>query len=111
MEEFIDEYNFDRPHEALGMSVPGSIYTPSSKIWDGTLRSPEYGESFKLRKVGPGGCIYLKGQYFYLGTVLSGEYVGLQEIDDNYFRVFYGPVFLGTVVNGVTFERPMKCYL
>src|SRR5271169_1001888 len=36
-------YNFERPHEALAMAVPGSRYQPSSREFPGTLAPIEYG--------------------------------------------------------------------
>lgn len=79
MEVFLDEYNFERPHEALEQQVPGSIYEPSENQWDGKLRSPEYNtEEVTLRKVEQNGCIYWKQKESYLGQVLSGEYVSLK---------------------------------
>lgn len=107
MRYFVDEYNFDRPHEALGLEVPGSVYEPSRNIWDGKLRSPEYDtREMLVRKVGENGCMNIKQKEIYLGSVIGGEYVGLKQIDIDSYRVFYGPVFLGTVLNKSEFYRP-----
>lgn len=104
---FVDEYNFDRPHEALNQECPGSYYQPSQRIWDGKLRSPEYDEnSFTIRKVCPNGCIFWKRKACYIGQVISGEYVGLEEVDEGCFRVFYGPVYLGTFKTGEQLIKP-----
>ena len=104
---FVDEFNFERPHEALGLEVPASWYEPSRRIWDGKLRSPEYDTSEVLvRKVGQNGCIYMNQNDSYIGSVISGEYVGLKQIDEDSYRVFYGPVFLGTLLNKKDFRRP-----
>lgn len=104
---FIEEYNFERPHEALNQELPGSFYKPSNRIWDGKLRSPEYdGNQFIVRKVVPSGCISWKRKSCYLSQTLSGEYVGLEEVDDECFRVFYGPVYLGTFRAGEQLMKP-----
>lgn len=108
MKAFAEEYNFERPHEALDMQVPGSVYSPSQRIWDGKLRSPEYDSNNKLRKVGENGCIYLNHKEHYLGTVISGEYVNLEEVDNDCFQVHYGPVFLGSLVRDLGFLRPER---
>lgn len=112
MRAFVEEYNFERPHEALGMQSPGNIYTPSQRIWDGKLRSPEYDINKKLRKVGQNGCIYLNREAYYIGSVVSSEYVCLEEVDNDCFQVFYGPLFLGTLIRGQDFLRPERkeCY-
>jgi len=107
MNVFVEEYNFERPHEGLNQQVPGSCYEPSRIEWDGNLRSPEYDtQEMIIRKVGQNGCIYWKRVSHYLGQVISGEYVGLKEIDDDCFRIFYGPVFLGTLMAKSGFKRP-----
>ena len=30
-DDFVSEFNAERPHEAIGMKVPGELYTPSSR--------------------------------------------------------------------------------
>lgn len=107
MKVFVEEYNFERPHEALDQQVPGSFYEPSNRQWDGIFRIPEYDTKETIvRKVGPNGCIYWKRTGHYLGQILSGEYVSLQEVGNETFRVFYGPIFLGTIIEGREFQRP-----
>jgi putative transposase len=100
MEVFIEEYNFERPHEAIGQQTPGSIYTPSSRSWDGKLRSPEYDTGLMLRKVGSSGCIHYKQEECYVAQILEGEYLRLEEIGSEAFNVYYGPVFLGVLIKG-----------
>ena len=107
MRVFVDEYNFERPHEALDLQVPGSYYEPSTNLWDGILRSPEYNsDEMIVRKVCPNGCIHVKRNPIYIGSVISGEYVGLKQVDEDCYRIHYGPVFLGTLLNNSDFRRP-----
>lgn len=57
MADFQDEYNFDRPHEALDFKTPGSCHQRSARNWDGILRPPEYDRNeADVRKVGQSGC-------------------------------------------------------
>jgi len=107
MEVYVEEFNFERPHEALKQVPPGSIYEPSTRQWDGLLRSPEYDTSLiTLRKVCPNGCIHWKRMGCYVGQLLAGEYVGLTEVDNGRYSVYYGPVMLGTIIEGKGFEKP-----
>jgi putative transposase len=107
MQRFQREYNFERPHEALYMQTPASIYRISSRKWDGKLRSPEYGNESKLiRKVGGNGCIRFGKDYF-VSQTLAGEYVGLTE-DEQGFRMYYGPVYLGRLKLGQALEKPER---
>lgn len=100
MQVFVEEYNFERPHEAIGQQTPGSIYTPSTRQWDGKLRSPQYDVGATLRKVGSSGCIHYKQGGCYIAQILEGEYLSLDQFDNDSFNVYYGPVFLGILTEG-----------
>jgi len=100
MRVFVDEYNFERPHESIDLQTPGSIYTPFSKSWDGQLHSPVYDEGLILRKVGPSGCIHYKRTGCYIAQILEGEHLRLEEFDNGRFHIFYGPVYLGALTEG-----------
>lgn len=106
LESFRNDYNFERPHEALNMKKPGDYYTASSKTWNGVLKPPEYNRSiFDVRKVEKGGQITWRGNHIYVSDTLREEYVGLKPSDDDHFDIFYGPVFLGKInENGL--EKP-----
>lgn len=107
IEAFIDEYNFERPHEALSQGTPGSCYEPSPRQWDGTLKSPEYDTTeVRLRKVGSSGAIFWKQMCCYVGTVIRDEYVSLKEVDNGHFHVNFGPIYLGTLIEGQGLIQP-----
>lgn len=109
MKDFEEEYNFERPHEALEMNTPGSCYQPSSRKWDGILRSPDYDTSKVIvRKVCQSGCIWLNQQEHYIGQTLTGEYVGLEDAEEGHKKVFYGPVYLGTIDHSIGLNRPKR---
>src|SRR3984957_17714501 len=38
---FVEEFNHERPHEALGMKCPGEVYTPSPRVYNG-IPEPDY---------------------------------------------------------------------
>lgn len=92
-------YNYQRPHEALDMKTPGSVYSNSARIWDGKLRSPEYDTNTnRVRKVCPNGCIFINQKGHYISQTLEGEYVGLKMNENEEEEVFYGPIYLGKIV-------------
>jgi hypothetical protein len=37
---FLDAYNDERPHQALGMKVPADLYTRSPRVYRGWTNSP-----------------------------------------------------------------------
>lgn len=96
-QNFQEYYNFIRPHEALGQETPGSVYVASEREWDGVLRSPEYGREYTVRGVRQNGSIRWKGEEIYIGKTLSGEPIGLKEIEDGRHEVRYGPIILGAI--------------
>lgn len=98
---FEEEYNFERPHEALGMNPPAKHYRPSPRKWDGILRAIEYdGDTSHVRKVGQNGCIWYGQREYFLGQALSGEHVGLKENKENELEIYYGPINLGKLKIG-----------
>jgi putative transposase len=109
MTAFQEEYNFERPHEALNMSTPAVYYQKSRKTWDGILRSPEYDTKVMVvRKVGQNGGIWFKQAEYYLGGSLVGEYVGLKETEEERkLGVYYGPIYLGKITVGCAHSLEM----
>jgi putative transposase len=90
-------YNEERPHEALEMRVPASVYVPSSRRFPNRLPELEYPAAYDLRHVRPNGEIKLAGTTFFVSEALVGEVVGLQRLDDRYWQMHFGPVPLGCV--------------
>lgn len=106
MNQFHHEYNHERPHEALGMKVPASIYSSSPREWDGILRPPEYDTQFSVRKVEAGGQIKWKGVHKFISETLAGEYIGLKINEEGLTECFYGPIYLGKFAQNEKLEKP-----
>lgn len=96
-DNFTDEYNTKRPHEALEMKVPAEIYKPSTRKYSEELVEPEYPLHDITRVVSPGGLVSFIGRNkaFHLGVALSGEKVGLRELDDNKWLITFANLDLG----------------
>lgn len=105
---FRRSYNEERPHEALGQIPPTRIYRPSPRRYSGRLREPEYGGDVEVRRVRSRGEIKWRGNSIYVGEALAGEPVALEEIDDAYWRLRYGPIELGTIDRMGELERPAR---
>jgi len=106
MEKFFEEYNFERPHEALGMKTPGECYAKSPRKWDGILRPPEYDTDMEVRKVGQNGCIWLKQNEYFIGGALQGEHVGLKKNEAEETEVYFGEVYLGKLNQEKSLDKP-----
>lgn len=103
IKEFIDYYNHERPHEALGQKTPGSIYKPSPRVWNGRLAEIEYPDEFKILKVKMCGKASYKGGEIYVSRVLEGENVGIKNSETG-LKMYYGDIFLGVVGKDNTLE-------
>jgi putative transposase len=93
---FRREYNDERPHAALGARTPSMLYCASGRAWPGVLPTIEYPGHFEVRRVLPNGGIKWRGRHVNVSHVLVREDVGLEEIDDGAWAVYFGPVRLGT---------------
>ncbi len=89
-DEFRREYNQERPHEALGQTTPASCYQSSTRGYPSRIREVEYGPGFQVRRVSPSGQIRWQAEYVHVGRALTGEPIGLEQIDDRYWRVWFG---------------------
>jgi len=101
-------YNDIRPHEALGQTPPAEHYTASSRTYSGRLRAPEYPGHWHIRRVRHAGEIKWRGKVIYISETLSGEAVGLEEGEDGFFTLRFGPVTLGNITPKGTFQRPRR---
>jgi len=92
---FREEFNHERPHEALDMLTPAEIYIPSPREMPNKLPPLEYPDRFEVRYVSANGGIRWKRDWINVSIVCIGEYVGLEEIDDGIWNVYFGPLKLG----------------
>lgn len=92
---FCQEYNHVRPHEALGMKPPASLYRSSPRPYPARLPELEYGSEFEDRRVGSNGEFKWKGNKIHLSEILQGERIGLLPCHDRYWRVYLGSLSLG----------------
>jgi len=89
LDRFRQEYNEVRPHEALGMRTPASVYQPSTRKFPARVPEPEYPASLLVRSVHPHGHFRWKKDDVFLSEVLWGERVGLLAEDDRWFTVYF----------------------
>jgi putative transposase len=100
---FRQEFNFERPHQALDMQTPASQYTASTRAMPDRLPPFEYPDRFEVRYVSANGGIRWNRQWVNVSVTCVGEYVGLEEIDDGIWNVYFGPLKLGRLL-----ERHMR---
>lgn len=79
LEEFRDEYNNVRPHEALGMAVPASRYKPSDRAYNPDPPEWEYEEGAIVKRLSTQGCLEYNRHRYFVSETLAGERVQIQQ--------------------------------
>lgn len=87
VDAWVRKFNHVRPHEALGMKTPASMYRRSKKRMR-TLE-PKYPADAILSRVSAKGRISLDGFHYYVGVTLSGMTIGIRRIDGKLHVLFF----------------------
>ncbi|HUM10947.1 MAG TPA: IS481 family transposase [Myxococcaceae bacterium] len=91
------EYNEVRPHEALGQLPPARLYEPSPRPFPVEVPEPNYPARFEIKRINHGGHLFLSHYKYYLSWSLQNELVGLEEVTDGNWTVYFGPHALAVV--------------
>ena len=94
-DRFRTEYNEERPHHALGKATPAQLYQASPRPYPSRLPELEYPSGFTVRRVRRGGDIKWQGKHIYVTNTLIGEPIGLYQVDEDLWSVYYGALELG----------------
>jgi transposase InsO family protein len=86
---FREEFNRERPHEALGMKRPGEIYRPSGRALPKRIEPYEYPAHYLVRRVSRAGTIRVLRRQIFVSNTLHEDYVGLEEVDDGVYDLYF----------------------
>ena len=89
LDQFRQDYNQVRPHEALGMQTPASMYQPSPRSYPHRQPEVAYPDTMQVLKVKAQGCFRWKKHDVFLSEVLWGEPIGLLPVDQDSFMVYF----------------------
>ncbi len=95
-DEFIHEFNAERPHEALAMKVPADVYTPAARAYAG-LPEVSYPLHDKDILVTACGRICMHRKKINISTVMAGQRLGIKEVDDGIWLVTFMTYDLGYI--------------
>ena len=94
-DEFREFYNNERPHTALDLQTPASIYTPSTREYPRKIAAWDYGEGVELRRIKSTGYLTYGGQGYFLSEAFGDKIVAVRETKQEgrsiltlYFRQF-----------------------
>lgn len=89
-DQFREEFNDERPHQALDYKTPASIYVPSPRRYPAPISPPEYDAEAKVCRVYDKGSFYYQGQLYFLADLLGGKDIALlPSPEDNQLDVYY----------------------
>ena len=91
---FMQEFNTERPHEALAMKCPAELYLASPRHYHGL---PELSYPFHDRDILVTACgrICLHRKKINISTVLAGQKLGIKEVDEGIWLVSFSQYDLG----------------
>ena len=89
LDQFRQDFNQVRPHEALAMQTPASVYQPSPRPYPAQEPEVEYPDSMQVRTVQSHGFFLWKRRQVFLTEVLWGESIGLLPIGNNLFNIYF----------------------
>jgi len=93
-DDFIDEYNNERPHQALEMKVPAERYQPSKRTYRG-LQPIDYPFHDRTITVTQCGRVCFGKQKINLSKAFAGQNVGVKEVADKIWLVSFMDYDLG----------------
>jgi putative transposase len=91
---FVQQYNDDRPHQALEMRVPADLYAPSGRPYRG-LGELDYPLHDWAVTVTHCGRICFKSRKVNLSQVFAGQQVGVRQVDEHIWLVTFMHYDLG----------------
>jgi transposase InsO family protein len=91
---FRQEFNEERPHEALGDQPPAQVYQSSSRSYPKGTPRVEYEAGLLTKRVHQHGDIQWRGERLFLSEALAGEDVVFEPYTDGHWLVRFGPIKL-----------------
>lgn len=95
-DDFVREFNEERPHEAIAMKCPAELYQPSPRSYQGIgeLDYPLHDKSITVTSCGR---ICMLRKKINLSTVLAGQTLGIKEVDEGIWLVSFMHYDLGYI--------------
>jgi putative transposase len=93
-DRFCQEYNHERPPEAVGQRPPAALYRPSSRRVPAKIAEPEYPGHYLVRRVSNAGTFRFKRRQLFLSDTLLQERIALEETGDGIRSISFYDVLL-----------------
>ena len=92
-----EEYNTERPHEALGMRVPAEVYQRSARKYEGTPTELDYGGMATRQVRATSGVIGYRKERILITSAIGGWSVGLSPQANGLVEVWFSKMLLGHI--------------
>ena len=107
---WLNQYNRQRPHEALGMKRPADLFRRNRRRGTLRLKPWTYPKGWERCWVKSNGEILHHGVWRYVGEAFGRDAVGLKPIGTGLWRVYFGPVLIGELRENETGRLRMAHY-
>jgi transposase InsO family protein len=102
---FRSHFNHERPHEALDQQMPAQFYTPSQRTMPDRVEDPWYDADHQVRRVHNSGTIKWKGKLVFVSEAVTGELVGIAELETGDHVVRFCDLDIGLIDRRGRFTR------
>ena len=89
LKRFRQEYNWERPHEALDMKTPGEVWKPSLRRLEAMVTPWEYPGEGNVLRVRVGGQIRFGQRDYMISGALADEWVHVRPLTADRYLVYY----------------------
>ncbi len=95
---FRKHYNYNRPHESLGMRPPAQLHKISPRVFKDKIKEWIYPDTYLVKYICHNGIIRVgKRGSIFIGSALKGQKVGLEPLENGIFRFYYRDFLLGYI--------------
>lgn len=92
LQKWLDDYRWEhnhvRPHEALGMKTPASLWRPSTRRYDPNPPPWEYAQDAWVRKLDCEGSLEIQGKKWHISAALRGEHIAIVPVEQR-LMIYY----------------------
>lgn len=96
---WIQDYNHQRPHEALGQRRPAGLYRKSRRRYRPVLPPLVYPRGWLKRRVTDSGYVRWRGRGRVIGRAFGRQDVGFKPVSDGVHEVYFGRQLIGVLVD------------
>jgi putative transposase len=93
-DNFRKEFNYERPHQAIGMKCPATKYKKSVRKYEGLpdITYPGYDKTLMISNCGR---ICFRNQKIHVSSAFANQLIGLKEVDSGIWQVDFMSYTLG----------------